>query len=118
MLGAGLIDIEKLPLLSVVVLPSEEPSEPLELTETALIAAAFIPFCIAVPETLNGGVAVAVGVGVRVAVAVAEAVGVAVAVGVGPATPCPSSSTFCGLFIAESVNVSPAFSFILPIESG
>src|ERR1700687_2977962 len=70
--------IEKLPLLSVVAAPSAEPSEPSGLTEAAVIAAPFIPFCIAAPETLTVGVAV--GVAVEVAVAVAVAVGV----GVGP----------------------------------
>ena len=39
--------IEKLPLLFAVVLASVEPSVPSELTETAVIVAPFIPFCIA-----------------------------------------------------------------------
>src|SRR5882757_5044000 len=71
--------IEKFPLLSAVAVPSEEPSEPSGLTEAALIAAPFIPFCIAAPETLTVGVAVGVAVAVAVGVAVAVAVGVGVA---------------------------------------
>jgi hypothetical protein len=52
-LDAG-IDIEKLPLLAAVVEPSDDASVPSGFTETAVIAAPFIPFCIAVPETLSG----------------------------------------------------------------
>jgi hypothetical protein len=45
--------IEKWPKRSVAAVASVEPSEPLGLTETNLIAAALIPFCIAIPEMLT-----------------------------------------------------------------
>ena len=69
------------------------------------------------------GVAEIVGVaGVPVIVGVAEMVGVGdavgVAVGVGPMIPCPESSTCCGLFFAESVNVRAFFFVIFPVTVG
>src|SRR5258707_15347733 len=65
------------------------------------------------------GVAIAVvAVIVGVAVAVAVGVAVALAVGVAPTIPCPENSTCCGLFRAESVNVSPFLSFTFPVVVG
>jgi hypothetical protein len=64
-------------------------------------------------------VALTVGVGVTPVgdgdgVAVGVAVAVAVAVGVAPRIPCPESSTCCGLFLAESVNVRAFLSLTFP----
>lgn len=71
------------------------------------------------------GVVVTVGVGATpvgdgdgVAVGVAVAVAVAVAVGVAPRIPRPESSTCCGLFLAESVNVRAFLSFTFPVVLG
>lgn len=68
-------------------------------------------------------VALTVGVGVTPVgdgdgVAVGVAVAVAVAVGVAPTIPCPESSTCCGLFLAESVNVRAFLSFTFPVVVG
>jgi hypothetical protein len=71
-----------------------------------------------VMRTVVDGVAVKVGVAEIVGVAVIVAVAVAVAVGVAPTIPCPESSTCCGLFLAESVNVRPFFFVTFPVMVG
>jgi hypothetical protein len=72
-----------------------------------------------VADGLGEGVPLTVGVGVT-PVGDGDGVGVivAVAVGVGPTIPCPESSMCCGLFFAESVNVSPFLFFTFPVAVG
>jgi len=75
-----------------------------------------------VADAVGVGVVLTVGVGVT-PVGVGDGVGVgatvvAVAVGVAPTIPCPESSTYCGLFLAESVSVRPFLFVTFPLAVG
>ena len=74
---------EKLPLLSAVAVARVVPSLPSGLTEAAVIAAPFIPFWMAMPETESAGVGVELGVGLGDGLGDGEVVAVGDGLGVG-----------------------------------